>query len=59
MCEPGTARGQFDVIVDDEVIASRSRGLLVRLLGMGWPDTDAIVAAIRSRQGGTPSNGMP
>lgn len=41
--------GQFDVLVDGKVVASRSRGFLSRLLGGGWPDPGAVVKAIRSR----------
>jgi hypothetical protein len=45
------ARGQFDVVVDGETIASRERGLLTRLFrGGGWPDEDEVVAALAERK---------
>ena len=43
-------RGQFDVFVDGEVVASRSKGLLQKLLGGGWPDPAAVAAAIAARR---------
>ncbi len=43
--------GQFDVTADGELIVSRARSLLRRLLGGGWPDPDAVVAALRQRHG--------
>ena len=42
--------GQFDVLVDGDVIASREAGFLTRLLGGGWPDPATVVAAVRARQ---------
>jgi len=41
--------GQFDVIVDGEVVASRGGNALTRLLGGGWPDPDSVVEALRKR----------
>jgi len=43
--------GQFDVVVDGETIASKKTGLLTKLFGGGWPDPDAVVAAIAERSG--------
>ena len=43
--------GQFDVFLGDEKIASRGGGLLQRLMGGGWPEADAVIAAIRGRMG--------
>lgn len=43
------ARGQFDVVVDGETVASRERGLLTRLMGGGWPDPEDVVAAVERR----------
>jgi hypothetical protein len=43
------ARGQFDVLVDGELIASRSRGFVSRLMTGGWPDPDAVITALRAR----------
>lgn len=37
------------MLVDGEVIASRTKGLLKRLVGGGWPNEDEVVAAIRER----------
>jgi hypothetical protein len=42
--------GQFDVLVDGEVIARRGGSFLARLFGGGWPDSGAVVEAIRSRK---------
>lgn len=43
--------GQFDVRVDDSVVASKTGpGLLSRLLGRGeFPDEDEAVAAVKAR----------
>lgn len=42
--------GQFDVLVDGALVASKERGLLSRLLGRGdFPDEAATVRAIRSK----------
>ena len=38
--------GQFDVVVDGEVIASRGGNLLQRVFGGGWPDPEDVVAKI-------------
>ena len=50
--EPGR-RGQFDVLVDDEVVVSRKGGLLARLTGRPWPSTDRVVAAVRAARRST------
>jgi hypothetical protein len=42
--------GQFDVLIDGEVVASREKGFLTRLLGGGWPDPRSVVDAVRDRQ---------
>lgn len=42
-------RGQFDVDVDGETVASRQKGFLTRLLRGGWPDPEAVVAAVEER----------
>lgn len=44
------ARGQFDVLVDGVVIASRHKGLLTRILGGGWPDVGDVVEKVKERQ---------
>jgi len=45
--EPG-GPGQFDVMVGDEVVATRSKGWQ-RLLGGGWPDPEEVVRALEGR----------
>ncbi|HEX6813777.1 MAG TPA: hypothetical protein VF384_19305 [Planctomycetota bacterium] len=42
--------GQFDVVVDGEVIASRGGSMLERLLKGGWPDPEAVVAKIEAKR---------
>jgi hypothetical protein len=48
--EPGSF-GQFDVLVGDEVVASKTGDrLLSRLLGRGdFPDENEVVAAVKER----------
>ena len=46
--EPGSS-GQFDVVADGEVIASREGGFFKKLLGGGWPDPDEVVEELRKR----------
>ena len=43
--QPGKP-GQFDVVVDGKVIASRGGSMLKKLLGGGWPDPEDVVAII-------------
>ena len=45
--QPGKL-GQFDVVVDGEVIASRGGGVLQRVLGGGWPDPQDVIARIET-----------
>lgn len=42
------ASGQFDVVVDGQVVASRGGNMLTRLLGGGWPDPEDVVAKIEA-----------
>lgn len=43
--------GQFDVVVDGQVIASRGgTSLLKRLLGGGFPDAEDVLAKIEALQ---------
>jgi hypothetical protein len=44
------ATGQFDVVADGEVVASRGHNFLTRLLGGGWPDEEHVVEKLRERQ---------
>jgi hypothetical protein len=41
--------GQFDVLADGEVVASKGGGFLTKLLGGGWPDEDDVVERLRAR----------
>jgi hypothetical protein len=43
-------RGQFDVVVDGQTIASRGGNLLTRAFGGGWPDEAAVVKAIDEKR---------
>jgi hypothetical protein len=45
---PGRS-GQYEVLVDGEVIAAREGGFLKRLLGGGWPDNEAILSDMQRR----------
>jgi predicted Rdx family selenoprotein len=45
----GGKLGQFDVVVDGEVIASR-KPLWQRGLGGGWPDPEEVVAKIEAKR---------
>lgn len=47
--EPG-ATGQFDVLVDGEVIARRGGNRLTRSFGLGYPDFDRVVADLAARR---------
>lgn len=48
--ERGVA-GQFDVLADDELVASKDPSFLKAIFGGGWPDEDEIVAALEKRLG--------
>jgi predicted Rdx family selenoprotein len=43
------ARGQFTIRIDGDVVFDRSRNVLRRMVGGGWPDPEAIVTEIKSR----------
>ena len=45
------SRGQFDVVVGDQVVVTKQKvSLWARLLGNpGFPDEDAAIAAVRAR----------
>jgi hypothetical protein len=40
-------QGQFDVIVNGRLVASRKGGLLAKILNRLWPDGDDVIAAVR------------
>ena len=40
--------GQFDVLVDGRVVASRKGGLLAKLVRRPWPDDEDIIGAVRA-----------
>lgn len=42
--------GQFDVVVDGQVVASRGGNMLSKMLGGGWPDPDDVVRRIEALQ---------
>jgi hypothetical protein len=42
--------GQFDVIVDGKLIATRGGNWLTRSFGAGYPDLDAIVRQLEQTQ---------
>lgn len=46
--------GQFDVVVDGEVVATRGGNFLTRSLGMGYPDLEAVVADLEKRHASRP-----
>lgn len=51
--EPGET-GQFDVIVDDDKIASRGGNAVTRILfGAGFPDLEQVVAELQERTADT------
>jgi hypothetical protein len=41
--------GQFDVLLDDRVIATRGGSFLARLFGGGWPDPARVVELLKNR----------
>jgi len=42
------ATGQYDVLADGELVASRGNEM-TRLLGGGWPDPEDVTARLRER----------
>jgi hypothetical protein len=40
-------QGQFEIIVNGRLVASRKGGLLAKILNRPWPDGDDVVAAVR------------
>jgi len=42
--------GQFDVLADDTLIASRGGSMLKKALGGGWPDPEEVLAKIEAIQ---------
>lgn len=43
------------MVVDGETIASRQKGLLIRLLGGGWPDEEQVVREVERRRTTAPT----
>jgi hypothetical protein len=41
--------GQYDIVVDGQVVASREGNLLTRLMGGGWPEPGDVLATIEKR----------
>ena len=44
-------RGELEVLADDETVASRGGNWFTRSFGAGYPDPEAVVAALERRQG--------
>jgi len=42
--------GQFDVVVDGQVIASRGGTTWQKMIGGGWPDPEDVIAKIEALQ---------
>ena len=40
-------RGQFDVLVNGRMVATRKGGLIAKFTKRPWPDPDDVVAAVR------------
>jgi len=40
--------GQFDVLVDDQVVVSRKGGLIAKVVQRPWPTEEAIVDAVQT-----------
>jgi hypothetical protein len=48
--EPSRRSGQFDVVVDGDVVASRGGNPLTRILfGAGFPDFDELIGQLERR----------
>ena len=41
--------GQFDIIVDGDVVAGRTGGLWKKLIGGGWPDEEDVIQLLQQR----------
>jgi len=39
--------GQFEVVVNGRIVASRKGGLVAKLVNRPWPKADDVVAAVR------------
>ena len=44
--------GQYDVIVDGQVVARRKRSVLNTLLKSGWPSADEVLRGIENQIAG-------
>jgi hypothetical protein len=47
-------RGQFEVIANGRLVASRKGGLIAKLTMRPWPDKDEVVEAVRAQLAQTP-----
>jgi predicted Rdx family selenoprotein len=52
--QPG-GPGQFDVVVDGEVVAARKTGFWNLVFGSGWPKPAAVIAAIERKRNAAPA----
>jgi len=41
--------GQFDVVADGELIATKGGSFLTKLLGGGWPEPAKVIEALRAK----------
>lgn len=41
--------GQFDVVADGELVATKTGSFLTKLLGGGWPEASEVVEALRAK----------
>jgi len=39
--------GQFDVLVDDQIVVSRKGGLIAKIVQRPWPTEESTVDAVR------------
>lgn len=39
--------GQFDIVVDGQVVITRKGGLLAKILGRPWPEDEEVLEAVR------------
>jgi len=44
--------GQFDILVDGELVVSRKGGLIAKFTGKPWPDRDEVVSVVRAALAG-------
>ena len=45
--------GQYDVVVDGQVVARRKKSVLRAILGGGWPSADDVIRGMQNVAAGT------